>query len=426
MLADAAVKASDALLCVRNYLHLAICGLLIGYVAVLPFTPLLVLERNGFLVLVGLLVLWCVFNQRLFYVQTPYDGILAAFVVWIGFTLPFSVSPSYSLTEYGKLLQQMVVFYGITYFLRGERYSRALFYVIGSVAIIMAVYGLTQFNLNNGQAVKSFFTSEVWFTTFLVLVFPFAFVLPFGSGPPSIKWASAVAGLAFVTCLLTTQSRAGLLSFLVELWVVVWLLRSRTAKLIAGIVTACVITAELVAFRVDFDKDAELFRDARASMPVGTNISTIIHRFDIWKFTLSEIAEHGLVGIGYGAHSFLMLYGSDEEVVLPGHGVVKSAGTHNILLYLALHVGIPGMLLFAWLYYSLVLNTIREYRVASQWMQKSLLAGSVGSLLGLICRLQFDQMLVGSLAVFFWVLMALAVLQYGPSDTLRKLTTVAR
>ncbi len=423
MQAEAASQVSDAPSSTRSYLRTAICGLLLGYAAVLPFKPLLVLERNGFLVLLGVLVLWCLLNRRLFDVRTPYDRILLALVVWIGLTLPFSVSPLYSLKEYGKLLQHMVVFYAVVYFLREDRYRRALFYVVGAVAMLVAGYGLTQFNLTDPQAVKSFFPSEVWFTTFLVLVFPFAFALPFGEGPRELKWLAAVACILFATCLLFTQSRAGLLSFLVELWVGAWLLRSLNARIIAGIVTACAITAVLFAFKVDLNKGADPLSDVRASIPVQTSISSVIHRFDIWGFTLSEIAKHGLVGIGYGAHSYLLVYGQEEEVVTPGHAAVKRAGTHNIFLYLALHVGIPGMLLFVWLYYSLITRTIREYWAASHWLQKSILAGSAGSLIGFLCRLQFDQMLVGSLAVFFWVLLAMAVLQYSSSDTLARQIT---
>ena len=399
-------------------------ALLIGYIAVLPFKPLLVLERNGFVVLLGLLAVWCVLNRRLFYAQTPYDPMVLAFALWVGFTLPFSVAPLYSLKEYGKLLQHMVLFYAVVFFLREDRYRQALFYVVGAVAITVAGYGLTQFNLTNGQAVKSFFPSEVWLTTFLVMMFPFAFALPFGEGLRQIKWGAAIACLMFVTCLLSTQSRAGLVAFLVELWVVAWLLGSLKARIVAGIVTTCVLAAVLFAFTVDFNKGTDPLRETRASIPVQTSTFSVMHRFDIWRFTLSQIAEHGLVGIGYGAHSYLLTYGEEEEAVAPGHAPVKRVGTHNIFLYLALHVGLPGMLLFGWLYYSLVSRTIREYWAATQWMQKSVLAGSVGSLAGLLCRLQFDQMLVGSLAVFFWVLLAMAVLQYTPSDTLPQQTTV--
>ena len=396
----------------QSSLHTLISVVLIGYVAVLPFTRLLFFERHGFLVLLVLLTLWCLLNRRLFYVQTPYDMIIVAWVVWIGFTLPFSVSPPYSVSEYGKLIQQMVMFYAVAYFLRADRYRDVLFYVLGTVAIIVAGYGLTQFDVTNGQAVKSFFPSEVWLTTFLVMVLPFAFALAFANGPRQTRWAAAVACILFLICLLITQSRAGLLAILVELWVVAWLIRSPKPKIVAGIVTACAVMAMLFAFKVDMNNGSSPLRDARASIPVQTNTFSMLHRLDIWKFTLSEIAKHGLVGIGYGAHSYLLTYGQEEETVIPGHAPVKQAGTHNIFLYMALHVGLPGMILFAWLYYSLIARTIREYRAASQWMQKAILAGSLGSLSGLLCRLQFDQMMVGSLAVLFWTMLAMALLHY--------------
>lgn len=414
--ADVASESPGLNLRMRTLLETVIRGLLIGYVAVLPFKPLLVLERNGFLVLLGLLLIWCALNRKLFYVRTPYDPMLLAFVLWVGVTLPFAVSPPYSLKEYGKLLQHMVVFYAALHFLRECRYQQALFSAVGAVTVVVAGYGLTQFDPANGQAVKSFFPSEVWLTTFLVMVFPFAFVLPFGEGPPILRGWAVVVSILTASCLVITQSRAGLLAFLIELWVLAWLLRSPKAGIVAGVATACALAALLFAAKVDFNKGADPLRDARTSIPVQTSISSIIHRFDIWGFTLSEIGKHGLVGIGYGAHSYLFLYGQEQEAVTAGHAPVKRAGTHNIFLYLALHVGLPGMLLFGWLYYSLIARTVKEHNTARHWIQKSVLAGSVGSLVGLLCRLQFDQMLVGSLAVFFWVLLAVAVLQYSPTD----------
>ena len=121
----------------------------------------------------------------------------------------------------------------------------------------------------------------------------------------------------------------------------------------------------------------------------------MIHRLDIWWFTLSEIAKHWLVGIGYGGKSYLLLYGQDQEVVMPGHLAVTSQGTHNIFLYLALHVGLPGMLLFAWFFVRVVRRASEEYRQAHDWLSKAVLVGSVVSVVGLVLRLQFDQMLVG-------------------------------
>jgi O-antigen ligase len=152
--------------------------------------------------------------------------------------------------------------------------------------------------------------------------------------------------------------------------------------------------------------------DITSVLPIKKGFSSVIHRFDIWGFTLAEIAQHWLVGIGYGSHSYLLLYGQDQEVVMPGHVAITHSGTHNIVLYLALHVGIPGVVLFGWFYSRLIRRTIQESHQAADWMSRAVLVGAVGSVVGLLLRLQFDQMLVGSLAVLFWVLVAMAVLSY--------------
>ena len=397
---------------IRNYFHAGICGLLVAYIAVLPFKPLLVLERNGFLVLLGLLVLWCAVNRKLFYVPTPFDRMLLALVAWVGITLPFSVSPLYSVKEYGKLLQHMVVFYAVLYFMKDHRWQRFLITVLGVITVVVAGYGLTQFDPSNGQAAKSFFPSEIWLTTFLVMLFPFVFALSFSDGMGHLKWTGGVLSVLVAGCLVITQSRAGLVSLLVELGVVAWLVRSLKAGMVAATTAVIVIAAMLFAINVDLGKEGEALQDVRKSIPVQTSAVSIYHRFDIWRFTLSEIAKHGLVGIGYGGHSYLFKYGEEHEEVEPGRAPVKRAGTHNIFLYHALHVGLPGMVLFGWLYGAVLVKTAREYWAAAPGVQKTLLAGATGAFSGLLCRLQFDQMLVGSLAVLFWALVGLTVLQY--------------
>ena len=382
------------------------------YIAVLPFKGLLVVERNGFILLLGLLVGWCAINRRLFYSRTPYDMLLLAFVVWVGLTIPFSLAPSYSVKEYGKLLQHMVVFYAVIYFFKGLLYRQVLLGLVGIMAILVAGYGLSQFNLENPQAVVSFLPAEVWLTTFLVMVIPFGLALALGEGPPEIRSGGALVVGMMTACLLATQSRAGLVALVGELWVIVWFIRSASAKIVAALATVCVIAAVVLVFNEGAIPVAGVSADMTTSLPLKKGFASVIHRFDIWWFTLSEIAKHWLVGIGYGSQSYLLLYGQDREVVMPGHYPVTPAGTHNIFLYLALHVGLPGMLLFGWFFVLVVLRTSEEYRQAHDWLSKAVLVGSVVSVVGLILRLQFDQMLVGSLAVLFWVLLAMAVLSY--------------
>ena len=382
------------------------------YIAVLPFKLLLVVERNGFILLLGLLVVWCGINRRLFYSRTAYDMLLLAFVVWVGLTIPFSVAPSYSVKEYGKLLQQLVVFYAVIYFFKGLLYRQVLLGLVGIMAILVAGYGLSQFNLQNPQAVASFLPAEVWLTTFLVMVIPFGLAVALGDGPSEIRAGSAFLVGMMTVCLISTQSRAGLVALVGELWVMAWFIRSASAKIVAGLATVFAIAAVVIVFNAGSAPVAGQTADITSSLPLKRGFASVIHRFDIWWFALSEIAKHWLVGIGYGSQSYFLLYGQDQEVVIPGHAAITNQGTHNIFLYLALHVGLPGMLIFAWFVVRVVLRTSDEYRQAHDWLSKAVLVGSVVSVVGLILRLQFDQMLVGSLAVLFWVLLAMAVLSY--------------
>ncbi len=386
------------------------------YIAVLPFKVLLMLERNGFILLLGLLAGWCAVNRRIFYSRTPYDLLLLAFVVWVGFTIPFAVVPSYSLKEYGKLLQHMVVFYAVIYFFKELRARQALLGLIGIVAVVVTAYGLSQFNLKNPQAVVSFLSAEVWLTTFLVMVIPFALVLALEEGPHVVRSGGAIAAGMMLVCLLATQSRAGLVALIGELWVVAWFIRTASAKIVAAVVTVCVIAAVMLIFNEGAMPVAGMSADIASSLPVKKDLSSAFHRFEIWEFTLSEIPKHWAVGIGYGNLSYLFLYGQDQEVVGPGHYGASRTGTHNIILYLALHVGIPGLLLFGWFIVRVMLKTAEAYRYAQEWLPKGILMGTVGSIAGLMLRLQFDQMFVGALAIFFWVLLALAVLSYPLRD----------
>ena len=392
-----------------DYFDVIIRVVLAVYIAVLPFKSLLIVERNGFILLLGLLVGWCVVNRRFFYSRTPYDMLLLAFVVWVGFTIPFSVVPSYSLKEYGKLLQHMVVFYSVLYFFKNLRDRQILLMLIGIVAVSVTAYGLSQFNLQDPQSVVSVFSAEVWLTTFLVMVIPFSLALALRAGPSEVRSGATVIAGMMTVCLFATQSRAGLVALVGELWVIAWFIRSAYAKIVAALVTAGVLAVFLLVFN---DGATGVNADIANSIPVKKGVSSVFHRFEIWGFTLSEIAKHWLVGIGYGNLSYIFSYGQDQEVVRPGHYAITQAGTHNIVLYLALHVGLPGLLLFGWLLARVILQTSAEYRRAQDWLSKAVLLGALSSVVGLMLRLQFDQMLVGSLAVFFWVLLALAVLSY--------------
>jgi O-antigen ligase len=305
-----------------------------------------------------------------------------------------------------------VVFYAVIYFFKGLFYRQVLLILVGIMAIAIAGYGLSQFDLKHPQAVVSFLPAEVWLTTFLVMVIPFGLAVALGEGPTETRACGVLAAGLMTVCLFATQSRAGLIALVGEFWVMVWFIRSVPAKIVSVLATVCIVAAVVVVFNTSTTPTAGLANDVSSVLPIKKGVNSIVHRLDIWWFTLSEIAKHWLVGIGYGSESYFLLYGQDQEAVVPGHFPITRAGTHNIIFYLALHVGLPGVLLFGWFFVRAIRRTSKEYRLSHDWLSKAVLVGSVVSLVGLMLRLQFDQMLVGSLAVLFWVLLAMAVLSY--------------
>lgn len=394
-------------------LDLIIRGVLYLYILSLPFKGLLVLERHSFLVLLVLLALWCAINRRHFFLGTPFDVPLLAFVLWVGVTIPFATFPSYSLKEFGKLLQQVVVFYAVIHFFRERAARNGLVYLLLGSVLFVSAYGLTQFEGSHEQIVMSFLPAEVWLTTYLVLFSPLCLALAYCEERRLVKSLYIGMSLLAVACLLLALSRAGLVSFFCELWVLAWLLRRRAAWVVAGGFTILLGMVALFLVNIDTDGDGRYRVTIRGAIPVRTDVSSIVHRFDIWAFSLSQVQEHALIGIGYGKDNFKLVYGDESEEVRPGHAPIKKHGTHNILLYVALHVGVPGLLLFVWLAVCLVRRLIREFRFADDPTDRAILLGTAVGAIGLGVRLMFDQMFVGTLAVQFWALVAVAVLHFS-------------
>ena len=390
-------------------LEQAIRGLLFVYIASLPFPKLLFIERHAFIVLMGLLVIWSVVNRRLWFVPTPIDAPLLAWVIWIGITIPFASFPDYSLKEFGKLLQGVIVFYAVVFFLSHERQRNALINLLVLIVIVVSAAGIYQFEPTNYQATRSFLTSEVWLTTFLVMLMPLCWALAVYDRQKARRAVFLIAGFLATGCLLLTQSRAGLLALVVEAWVFVSLYRNRLFQIAVYALTGMVLLLFLVATYVDRTASDGPLLQLRKVIPFRTFVPSIKHRFDIWSFALAEIGQHPIVGIGYGSETLRSLYPDKYDTGLVDGRRVMTVGTHNIFLYLALHVGIPGLCLFVWVLGTIIHGLRRAYLRATEFPAVAILLGVTTGVCGLLVRIQFDQMFVGTMALLFWVLLALAM-----------------
>lgn len=397
-----------------NYLDGAVRTVLWVYLASLPFRHLLVIERNGFLVLLTLLAIWSIYHRRSFVRSTTLDVPMLAFVGWVAWTIPFSQFPAYSLKEFGKLLQSVLIFYAVLYFLGDEANRKKLVYLMVGTTGLVSLYGLAQFDPSNQQAMTSFLSSEVWLTTYLVLFVPLCFGAGIGQERRWVRRLGTVIGVSAVVCLVLTRSRAGSVALLVELALMAWLFR-RHRGVVLGMISALVLVSGLWLLSVAATAKPGAVGEV---IPMNKNIGSIVHRFDIWNFTLQEVQEHPIVGIGYGKDNYLLVYGDQPEEVEPGHLQVKKAGVHNILLYYALHVGIPGAILFVWFATRAIKTLWFGINGNSDHYARGVCTAVLVGITGALVRCQFDFMLVGTLAVLFWTLLAIGV-AHLPNDRQR-------
>jgi putative inorganic carbon (HCO3(-)) transporter len=400
-------------------------GLLYVFILSLPFKHLLFVGRNGFIILVVLLLLWCAVNRRHFFTRTPIDIPLIAFVAWVAVTIPFATFPLYSFKEFAKLLQQGLLFYVVVYFFKDQSQRVRLMWVLAGTALIVGAYGIFEFMGMVGilqsesrlLMLESVTSGEVWLSTYLVMIIPLCFALFLFEKKPYERILSLGATVAAAVCLLLTFSRAGFFALLTELSCFAWIVR-RKALIVAAALIGLLIGA--VAAGVTH---YGLLAVPGTEIPIrGGSTSSLVQRIDIWKHTLSRIAEHPLVGIGYGKDNFQRVFGQGTEEIQPGHVPILNAGTHNTFMDIALGVGIPGLAFFAWLAYCIVTVSFREFQKTADLWDKAILLGVGAGVVGMGVRLLFDHMLIGTLALQFWVMVAMAMAACKAPDTLAQAT----
>jgi putative inorganic carbon (HCO3(-)) transporter len=404
----------------------AIRGVLFIYIIALPFRRLLFVERNGFILLLVLLGLWCAVHRTHFFRRTSIDLPLLAFVGWVGLSIPFATFPVYSVQEFGKLLQQILLFYAALYFFDGEQYKRRLLSALIIVSMLISVFGIEEFFAMAGllpsikplTTIESFTGGEVWLTTYLVMTIPIclAFML-FEQHSVERRVYTAATGLG-VLCLVLTFSRAGLLALLAEVGVMISFVRRKL--MLVAITVFCLAMLGLQVLVIRYNVQAEL------GIPLGVRGLEkfhLLHRFEIWQFTTKKILLHPLVGVGYGKENFRLVYATSVEPTpahfapdAPGYAVLP-AGTHNIFLDLALGAGIPAAIAFIWLLWHIVLSARQIYCKSESVFAKAVALGVGAGVIGMAVRLSFDQMLIGTLAIQFWIWVALCLSMQSPRSS---------
>lgn len=400
-------------------------GLLYLYVFSFPFERLLFIERNGFIILLVLLTLWCLVNRQHFFVRTPVDLPLLVLVAWVGISLPFATFPPYSFHEFAKLLQQGLIFYVVVYFFRDTRdRGRMIALMIGSLAAV-SLYGIWQFEAKPwlGQMVpggrpyyliESFLSSEVGLTTYLVTVIPVSAAV---TAYAPLRWQRALAGGTTVVAILCqglTFSRAGLLALLTEVAVFAFLLRKKTVTILAAGLCFLLIAVAVSMVLIDRNRSIPFIPG-----PAKFTAYNLEARFKVWRLGFEKLAKHPLVGIGFGKDNFFIATRTDpiylEAEKADAETVPTPAGLHNTFLDMAVGAGVPAGLAYIWLMWTIGRAGLEHFCREKDHLLRIWDLTLVVLVVGVFVRNCFDHMWIGTMALLFWVIVGLSI-QPTPSS----------
>jgi heptosyltransferase-3/putative inorganic carbon (HCO3(-)) transporter len=349
------------------------------------FPALFHVEEILFFILLGLALLAGWLEGKNLRIRTPIDLPLLLLLAWILLTIPFSLNPEYSFVEWRKLVAQCLVFYWAVYVIREISQSQQQESSRLPFALVDFIDRGGNWQDRNIRAMAPG-SDYNWLSTYLVLAMPI--VVYCGIAFRGL-WGKIFSVGIFALALLAqaaSYTRAGWLASAVQLfsWGLITRRRVLLISFILGIIL--VLVATMGIGQMGYQGDT-------------LHIWTLETRIQVWKLGMDKIVSHPIVGIGYGNNNFQPALVDSPMGDQPMH-------LHNTLLMMGVGSGIPGLVLFSWVFVRLGLELFpkknRQNLADSETLKLCL--GIV--LVGFFCRNLFDYMFAGSLAYLFWLLMA--------------------
>ena len=395
---------------------------LITFLSFFPFLHNIEVYLFFTLLLIAIGAAWL--DGKTIWVRTPIDLPLLLFMGWVFLTVPFAIDPAYSFTEWRKLAAKVLMFYWALSVLRmayspifspfgGEGKEREEIFgrsiirgvltavVLGTAAI--CAYALADFVASGGTLkdrdvrARAPFSSSQWLATYIVIAIPL--MVSFGAIMKA-RWQRLACYVCLVIpSLLTlffTYTRAAWVSVVVQ--GIAFSVITGRRRLALWILVSCLlgVVGLLGLSQSGYQKDT--------LDPFTLNI-----RLALWELGVVEIAQHPLVGIGYGNDTFVKRFKDYMETTqdprLPG----SEFGPHSTLLMVALGSGIPALILLIWVLVSAIRHLVSSASKVPDRVVYALSIGVAIMVIGFAVRNLFDYMFAGSLAYLFWILVAVGM-----------------
>ncbi len=331
-------------------------------------------------------------EERAVWVRSPIDVPLLLLVSWVLLTIPFATDPWYSFAEWRKLVAQVLVFYWAFLVLRVRNdgsLTRGVLVAVVIATAVLCTYALVDFVERGGSwkdrppLARAPSSDNNWLSTYLVIAIPLV-----ASMVVILRawWQRLTSGAVLALALVAqffAYNRAGWLALVAQ--GVTFGLCTGRRRLVVWILGGS------VAIGFGFVLASQVGYQSTTVDPLNLNI-----RLAVWKLGIKAIAEHPLVGLGYGEYTF--------SAMLSGYSF--PFGLHSTFLVVAVSSGIPALAFLLWTLLAIVRVSLRRWKTSADQWDQAVTIGVVMMVVGFAVRNFFAYMFAGSLAYLFWILVA--------------------
>ena len=331
-----------------------------------------------------------------------------------------SVNLSLSLPVFWRILLGEAIFYGLVNGIRQERHLRlltgmlvlggaglALFFLAGTdwsaVRLIrLPIYQYLPSLIRDIEDSEAFNPRVAGMALVTLLPVPLSLSLFGQSG--KIRLLSGAAVVIMGLTLLLTQSLQGALGLAaVLLFLGIW--RSRWFMICIPLGLAALGWG---AMAYGPQRIAEVLLSVNHPIGIG-----VVLRWDMWSRALAMIRDMPYTGIGLNTFPLIQTH------FYPGFLLGPEGHSHNLLLQIALDLGLPGLVAFLWLLASFGLTVTRAYRQCSDQNLRALLLGLAAGVLAFFASGVIDTIWTAKPVVILWGLlgMAAAILKFGNENS---------
>jgi O-antigen ligase len=383
-----------------SYLDRSLSYGLVGLTFLLCFNILNHISEYFFLAFVALGLLKIFYEKSLSHIPTSLDVPILLFLGWIVLTLPFALDPAYSFVEWRKALPRFLIFWLVLQVVRNQSQVKAILHAFVIGLGLLCLIEVIDFFVVGGRALSmdvragSFFGAHQWLSNYLVIGGPFLWLSWVSQEYVWEKVMNSLVGCVYPLALFLVHTRSVWLVVLVQISLFILYRITGRFFLSVGLILLSVL-AMLISLNLSGEFQNVLSKND------FSNPYTLHLRYNTWNVVLQDVQNSPIVGAGFGKHTFQILHPNLPKEI---HKHI-----HNMFLGTAFQLGIPGLVLFLFLFWKILSDS-------SSWLRNSVGHESFNSQLamaiclmtiGVMIRNSFDDMFHGAIVYLFLLFVAL-------------------